>query len=241
MGIVVSKIKIKESNAAYLRYSQCRKFTHGNYGVYYSIQFTIVLINTIWSQIVGRSVGYSHARSLCSNCAHTQIDMTRSSAGGISVLDLWGGIMIAKFVCSESRDFYPVTLREMPCVDDASANMTVLTVLTISLSIDARCNGRVYDLAINVSAFSTIIREISREKQTRQHRRIPRIRPKWTLYCVAFGHRRCHKIFSGHVMTEECCLFSRIFNRLIHFRASRRIMRRCFKGTCNGQVGNARS
>jgi hypothetical protein len=61
------------------------------------------------------------ARSL-SNRAHVRIDTTRGtsrrlSAGGISLLDLWGGIMVAKFVCSEFRvsvisaDFYSVTLR----------------------------------------------------------------------------------------------------------------------------------
>jgi len=45
----------------------------------------------------------------------------RFSAGGISVLDLWGGIIVAKFVCSEScerysRDFYSIcyTMCEVP-------------------------------------------------------------------------------------------------------------------------------
>lgn len=149
--------------------------------------------------------------------------------------------MVAKFVCSESRDFYSVTLC-VRCADGASANVTD------SDSIDGpACRPRREIDICMISWFMSCF---------------PYRRRRWRRDFVLFrgspavssdmdfiprrilaSRRRPFvvKTFSGHVIREECRPFSRVSNRLIRFGASRitatRIIRRCFKGMRYGAGG----
>lgn len=212
----------------------------------------------IWSRTIGRSVACT-LRSL-SNRAHTQIDIMRHGASAsqpfrryfrsrsmgrnngckVRLFRIWRALF-PRFL------FGNVTFDAWRCLAQMARARTwqTLTVLTIGLSWLTRDT---MDVLYTVSQFTSCI-----PYNNTKSRQWDFVRKRGTsatpnpaesdrngLYTTSFAHWHCRKMFSGHVITEECRPFSRVFNRLIHFRASRiiamRIMHRCFKGMCNGQV-----
>ena len=169
---VVSRIK-----TGIKMYTLCifARLLGGNLSIIITLHCQIVIYSSVNQHMrstherLGPGLRCSHARSLL-NRAHVQIDINAvrwlSANDGISVLDLWGGIMDCKV------RLFRISARVVPTIfmrysRDAwgweaachRADMTDFdSILTISRSIDARYNRRVHHVwSRNSSLYNNVV------------------------------------------------------------------------------------